>query len=65
MFFAMGISWMAEFTSWLFGWLYGGRAGWVVKASFFFDLVNAAQGVILFAVLFFDSATVEKIRREM
>ena len=30
--------------------------------SFLFDLINAAQGVILFAVLNFDSATIKKIR---
>ena len=30
--------------------------------SFLFDLINAAQGVILFAVLNFDSATIRKIR---
>ena len=32
MFFAMGISWLAEFTSWLFEWRYGRQEGWVVKA---------------------------------
>ena len=93
MFFAMGISWLAEFTSWLFEWRYGRHQGWVVKArqgcsanrifvdqkvtsitefgphltsavcdSFLFDLINAAQGVILFAVLNFDSATIRNIR---
>ena len=33
-----------------------------VCGSFLFDLINAAQGVILFAVLNFDSATIKKIR---
>ena len=61
MFFAMGISWLAEFLSWVLGW-YFGRAGWVVKVSFFFDVINASQGIILFLVLFFDTATVDKCR---
>ncbi len=62
MFFAMGVSWLAELMSWIFEWLYGRHDGLVLKASFFFDMVNAAQGIFLFAVIYFDSATVRKIR---
>lgn len=42
MFFAMGISWLAEFLSWVLGWHYG-RQPWVVGVSFFFDVINASQ----------------------
>lgn len=42
MFFAMGISWLAEFISWLLV-FYFGRKGWVIKWSFGFDIINASQ----------------------
>ena len=42
MFFAMGISWLAEFISWLLAYHFG-REGWVIKWSFGFDIINASQ----------------------
>ena len=64
MFFAMGISWVAEVVSWGLVAAFG-RRPWVVGASLVFDLLNAVQGVILFLVLFFDSATVSKVRTSL
>eukprot|EP00096_Caligus_rogercresseyi_P008200 TRINITY_DN2667_c0_g1_i2.p1 TRINITY_DN2667_c0_g1~~TRINITY_DN2667_c0_g1_i2.p1 ORF type:complete len:638 (+),score=118.93 TRINITY_DN2667_c0_g1_i2:48-1961(+) len=61
LFFAMGISWLAEVVSWIFGWTIGHSTA-VIYGSAFFDMVNALQGVTIFVVIVFDSANITKIK---
>ncbi|CAB4060597.1 MTH [Lepeophtheirus salmonis] len=44
LFFAMGISWLAEVISWIIEWTVGKSSSAVIIGSAFFDIVNALQG---------------------
>ena len=73
MFFVVGITWISEVISFLlnYGFAYqNGTTGGsfsvhtnatLIKASIFFDCINAFQGIIMFCVLFFDAAMVKRI----
>ncbi|XP_040563393.1 probable G-protein coupled receptor Mth-like 3 [Lepeophtheirus salmonis] len=63
LFFAMGISWLAEVISWIIEWTVGKSSSAVIIGSAFFDIVNALQGVTIFVVIVFDSANIIKIKK--
>ena len=52
LFFVMGITWIAEVVSWMLLHHYS-LSVTIIKASLFFDCLNALQGFTLFCTLFF------------
>ena len=60
MFFAMGITWFAEAISHVLEWAYKPQD--VKYIVLFFKIINSLQGLILFCVIVFDSAMIDKIK---
>ncbi len=61
MFFAMGIPWTGEVISWIIKGAFG-VTHWTLLISGVFNIANASQGIFIFAVIFFDSKTLDEIR---
>lgn len=61
MFFAMGVTWLAETISHALEWAYGAKA--VRYPVTVFKIINSLQGFILFCVIFFDATMIAKIKK--
>ena len=59
MFFVMGVTWIAEFISWLLSYTIGSKH--VYKIIFPFQVINSLQGLFMFLVIYFDQARIQKI----
>ena len=61
MFFTLGIPYICDLIAWSLLWAYGRRSLLIFSITSVLKAVNAAQGFIMFCVIFFDSKKIKSV----